>query len=178
MPQVPCLEVRAVLAVRTCRVIGGAPPLAALLAAVFRGLLAKGQTKCPACLHCQAYRGIDPSVVPGSQIQDAGAVDFASSAGIDSEHAGCFMNAGHTYCVAPIVTNGTMLHNIGGAPRALPEDIGPNLTKATAVTTTSQWVWTAAPAPTSIFVVELGNIPGRREASGPRIWKPGRSTGR
>ena len=39
----------------------------------------------------QAYRGIDPSVVPGTQIQDAGAVDFVSSAGIDSEHAGCFM---------------------------------------------------------------------------------------
>ena len=64
----------------------------------------------------KAYRGIDPAVVPGSQIQDAGAVDFAS-AGIDSEHAGCFMNAGHTYCIAPIVTNGTMLHNIAGAPR-------------------------------------------------------------
>ncbi|CAK9068717.1 unnamed protein product [Durusdinium trenchii] len=65
----------------------------------------------------KAYRGIDPSVVPGTQIQDAGAVDFVSSAGIDSEHAGCFMNAGRTYCIAPIVTNGTMLHNIGGAPR-------------------------------------------------------------
>eukprot|EP00913_Durusdinium_trenchii_P001338 g1236.t1 len=62
----------------------------------------------------KAYRGIDPSVVPGTQIQDAGAVDFVSSAGIDSEHAG---NAGRTYCIAPIVTNGTMLHNIGGAPR-------------------------------------------------------------
>mmetsp|Transcript_42319 Transcript_42319/g.78825 ORF Transcript_42319/g.78825 Transcript_42319/m.78825 type:complete len:396 (-) Transcript_42319:64-1251(-) len=65
----------------------------------------------------KAYRGIDPSVVPGSQIQDAGAVDFVSSAGVDSEHAGCFMNAGTTYCVAPIVTNGTVQHSIGGAPR-------------------------------------------------------------
>ena len=32
----------------------------------------------------EAYRGIDPAVVPGTQIQDAGAVDFASTAGIDS----------------------------------------------------------------------------------------------
>ena len=32
----------------------------------------------------QAYRGIDPAVVPGAQIQDAGAVDFASTAAIDS----------------------------------------------------------------------------------------------
>lgn len=65
----------------------------------------------------KAYRGIDPAVVPGAQIQDAGAVEFASTAGIDSEHAGCFMNAGRTYCIAPIVTNGTMLQNVGGAPR-------------------------------------------------------------
>lgn len=32
----------------------------------------------------KAYRGIDPAVVPGAQIQDAGAVEFASTAGIDS----------------------------------------------------------------------------------------------
>ena len=56
-------------------------------------------------------------MVPGSQIQDAGAVDFVSTAGVDSEHGGCFMNAGTTYCVAPIVTNGTIHHSIGGAPR-------------------------------------------------------------
>ncbi|CAE7370982.1 CELF4 [Symbiodinium natans] len=64
----------------------------------------------------KAYHGIDPSVVPGSQIQDAGAVDFVA-AGVDSEHGGCFMNAGTTYCVAPIVTNGTIHHSVGGAPR-------------------------------------------------------------
>ncbi|CAJ1336522.1 unnamed protein product [Effrenium voratum] len=65
----------------------------------------------------KAYRGIDPGVVPGRQIQDAGAVDFARSAGVDTEHAGCFMHAGRTYCVAPIVTNGTIQHDIGNAPR-------------------------------------------------------------
>ena len=29
------------------------------------------------------------------------------------------MNAGRTYCIAPIVTNGTMLQNVGGAPSSL-----------------------------------------------------------
>ena len=101
-------------------------PLAELLAAVQRCLTPEGSGVGTAdvewvwfqlwVIPSEAYHGIDPSVVPGSQIQDAGAVDFVA-AGVDSEHGGCFMNAGTTYCVAPIVTNGTIHHSVGGAPR-------------------------------------------------------------
>jgi len=67
----------------------------------------------------KAYRGIDPGVTPGQQIQDAGAVEFMKGTGLDKESAGCFMNAGSTYCVAPIVASaasGSIDHNLGGAP--------------------------------------------------------------
>ena len=105
------------------------PALSELLAAVQRHFTSEGQAAAKSNLRrlwdfvsagelgqTQAYHGIDPSVVPGSQIQDSGAVDFVS-ASVDSEHGGCFMNAGTTYCVAPIVANGTIHHSVGGAPR-------------------------------------------------------------
>lgn len=62
------------------------------------------------------YKDIDTALTPGQQIMDAGAVDFARGTGIDTEHAGCFMNAGTTYCVAPIVANGEVKHSLGAAP--------------------------------------------------------------
>mmetsp|Transcript_46769 Transcript_46769/g.84449 ORF Transcript_46769/g.84449 Transcript_46769/m.84449 type:complete len:388 (+) Transcript_46769:77-1240(+) len=67
----------------------------------------------------KAYRGIDPSFTPGQQIQDVGAVDFMKGTGLDKESAGCFLNAGSTYCIAPIVSNavsGSIDHSLGGAP--------------------------------------------------------------
>ena len=131
------LEVSVVLRWMPRRGAYRTPALAELLAAVQRHFASQGQAaasrpktrkrklvsrhfgfccRSGSLGQTQAYHGIDPSVVPGSQIQDSGAVDFVS-AGVDSEHGGCFMNAGTTYCVAPIVANGTIHHSVGGAPR-------------------------------------------------------------
>lgn len=57
--------------------------------------------------HLQMYRDINPAHVPGVRLQDAGLVDFQNFVGIDRGKGGCFLNRGDTYCVAPIVWDGT-----------------------------------------------------------------------
>lgn len=61
----------------------------------------------------RSYSGIDPSVVPGRQIMDAGTVEFAQHVNIDRDHSGCFLNEGQTYCVAPIVHGGQLTDGFG-----------------------------------------------------------------
>lgn len=63
------------------------------------------------------YMDIDPSIVPGKQIQDAGAIEFTQSTRLDTQQAGCFMGGGHTYCVAPIVKTGHVSEDIAESPR-------------------------------------------------------------
>lgn len=55
----------------------------------------------------QAYDNIDPYMVSGTRLHDAGIVVFNTSSGVDRSRAGCVVN-GHTYCVAPIVRGGVV----------------------------------------------------------------------
>lgn len=56
--------------------------------------------------HLRHYGGLNPSKVPGTQVQDVGRLEFGPGAAIDRGHGGCFVN-GATYCVAPINIGGT-----------------------------------------------------------------------
>jgi len=64
----------------------------------------------------QSYHDINPALVPGSQLQDAGAVDFSENVNVDRSSGGCFVHASHTYCVAPIVYTGQLHSGLGNAP--------------------------------------------------------------
>lgn len=64
----------------------------------------------------QPYDDVNPALVPGSQLQDAGAINFADNVDVDRSSGGCFVNAGHTYCVAPIVYTGQLHSGLGNAP--------------------------------------------------------------
>lgn len=66
--------------------------------------------------HLQTYKDINPAIVPGAQLQDAGAVSFSSTVNIDPSKGGCFVHTGHTYCVAPIVYTGELHSGLGNAP--------------------------------------------------------------
>jgi len=63
----------------------------------------------------QHYDGLDPAVVPGEQVQDAGLVTFTPMVGIDHSRGSCFKQAGHSYCVAPILHGGKVPMNMAGA---------------------------------------------------------------
>jgi len=65
----------------------------------------------------QTYHDMDPSITPGTQIQDAGLVSFEVGVGLDRARGGCMVHSGHTYCVAPILVGGSVLNNLGDAPR-------------------------------------------------------------
>lgn len=65
----------------------------------------------------EVYERVDPSIVPGLQVQDAGLVDFVEGVDIDRARGGCLVQGGHTYCVAPIMHGGRVLDNLGDAPR-------------------------------------------------------------
>jgi len=54
----------------------------------------------------QVIKGVDASFVPGKNVMDAGIVHFASGNHLDHGKSWHFMFH-NTYCVAPIVTNGT-----------------------------------------------------------------------
>eukprot|EP00929_Paragymnodinium_shiwhaense_P031949 TRINITY_DN17794_c0_g1_i1.p1 TRINITY_DN17794_c0_g1~~TRINITY_DN17794_c0_g1_i1.p1 ORF type:complete len:437 (+),score=49.10 TRINITY_DN17794_c0_g1_i1:87-1397(+) len=61
-------------------------------------------------------RGLNPQTTPGSQVMDAGLVEFADSVDIDRARGGCFVGRGHHYCVAPIVNGGRLIPSgVGGA---------------------------------------------------------------
>jgi len=55
----------------------------------------------------QAYSSIDPASTVGVRLMDAGIVTFDKSAGVDRTRTACLKN-GATYCIAPIVKNGTI----------------------------------------------------------------------
>jgi len=55
----------------------------------------------------QAYDNVDPYMVSGTRLQDAGLVVFNTSSGVDRSKASCIVN-GHTYCVAPIIRGGVV----------------------------------------------------------------------
>jgi hypothetical protein len=65
----------------------------------------------------QKYKDVNPAVVPGVRIQDAGLVDFVDSTGLDRSKGGCFLDKGDTYCVAPIVEGGQVQYGLQGIPR-------------------------------------------------------------
>jgi len=65
----------------------------------------------------QKYRDINPEAVPGERIVDAGLVDFTPFVEMDRAKGGCFMNAGNTYCVAPIVNGGEVKYGTAGVPQ-------------------------------------------------------------
>lgn len=65
----------------------------------------------------QKYRDINPELVPGERIVDAGLVDFTNFVEMDRSKGGCFMNKGNTYCVAPIVNGGEVKYGLEGVPR-------------------------------------------------------------
>jgi len=65
----------------------------------------------------QSYKNIDPAILPGDQISDAGLVEFSELVDVDRSRGGCFMHAGDTYCVAPITHGGKVIDNLGDAPR-------------------------------------------------------------
>lgn len=64
----------------------------------------------------QPYKDINPSIVPGAQLQDAGLVDFSLGVNIDRSKGGCFVQTDHTYCVAPILYSGELFSGLGNAP--------------------------------------------------------------
>lgn len=55
----------------------------------------------------KTYKGIDASVTPGSSVMDAGILEFLPGSRFDETKSWHFMN-GKLYCVAPILTNGTV----------------------------------------------------------------------
>jgi len=68
----------------------------------------------------QRYKSIDPAIIPGDQVQDAGIVDFASmegGVGVDRARASCLVNGGRTYCVAPIVQGSRVHRALHDLPR-------------------------------------------------------------
>lgn len=64
----------------------------------------------------QTYRGINPQLVPGERLQDAGLVEFTDGVGVDRSKGGCFVNVGRTYCVAPIVHGGRLHEGMADMP--------------------------------------------------------------
>jgi len=64
----------------------------------------------------QSYQNVDINVVPGSQLMDAGLVTFEEGFGLDRAKGGCFVNLGHTYCVAPIAHDGKLGIGVGDGP--------------------------------------------------------------
>mmetsp|Transcript_34708 Transcript_34708/g.73897 ORF Transcript_34708/g.73897 Transcript_34708/m.73897 type:complete len:392 (+) Transcript_34708:80-1255(+) len=64
----------------------------------------------------QSYKDVNPAVVPGVQIQDAGLVEFSDGVDIDRAKGGCFVGGGHTYCVAPILYSGALHTGLGNTP--------------------------------------------------------------
>jgi len=64
----------------------------------------------------QKYTDVNPAVVPGVRIQDAGLVDFTENVAMDRAKGGCFMNKGDTYCIAPIVNGGEVKYGLAGMP--------------------------------------------------------------
>jgi len=64
----------------------------------------------------QPYEDVNPAIVPGTQLQDAGLVDFSKAVDIDRSKGGCFVDHGHTYCVAPILYSGELYTGFGNAP--------------------------------------------------------------
>jgi len=65
----------------------------------------------------QKYSDVNPEHVPGVRIQDAGLVDFTNFVEMDRAKGGCYMNAGNTYCIAPIVNGGEVKYGMDGMPR-------------------------------------------------------------
>mmetsp|Transcript_107145 Transcript_107145/g.308285 ORF Transcript_107145/g.308285 Transcript_107145/m.308285 type:complete len:384 (-) Transcript_107145:259-1410(-) len=55
----------------------------------------------------QAYSDVDPRTASGKRLQDAGAVAFSPSAGVDRMRSGCIKNRAR-YCVAPILPGGEL----------------------------------------------------------------------
>jgi hypothetical protein len=55
----------------------------------------------------QMYKDINPAHVPSVRVQDGGIIDFSEDVAVDRGKGGCFLNKGNTYCVAPIVWDGT-----------------------------------------------------------------------
>jgi len=55
----------------------------------------------------QAYDNVDAFTVTGNRMQDAGLVVFNKTNGVDLAKGACVVN-GHTYCIAPILQNGTV----------------------------------------------------------------------
>lgn len=65
----------------------------------------------------QRYSDIDTDVVSGDRIADVGLISFEEGTSIDRAAGGCFLNAGHTYCVAPILKGGQIQSQLGDMPR-------------------------------------------------------------
>mmetsp|Transcript_73966 Transcript_73966/g.176037 ORF Transcript_73966/g.176037 Transcript_73966/m.176037 type:complete len:408 (+) Transcript_73966:167-1390(+) len=65
----------------------------------------------------QRYQAINPAVTAGDRVQDAGLVTFDADADLDRQHGGCFVDGGHTYCVAPIVPLGKAIGGLADTPR-------------------------------------------------------------
>lgn len=64
----------------------------------------------------QAYKELDTAKIPSQRVQDAGLVEFARFNWPDRSKGGCFMNAGDTYCVTPIVPKGEVDYGVVGLP--------------------------------------------------------------
>lgn len=63
----------------------------------------------------QQYRRVEPSAVSGKQVQDAGIVNFAPGVTVDRSKGSCMMHVeGHTYCVAPISSQGQLVGSATG----------------------------------------------------------------
>jgi len=56
----------------------------------------------------KVYNGLNVDTTPGTEVMDAGLVEFSDLAGVDRARGGCYKNYGHTYCVAPIVNRGRL----------------------------------------------------------------------
>jgi len=65
----------------------------------------------------QVYSNVDPAVVAGDRLQDAGLVDFSPGVGVDRARGGCFKD-GVTYCVAPILKGGAVLPGLADATQS------------------------------------------------------------
>lgn len=66
----------------------------------------------------QMYKDLNPDTVPGERVQDAGLVTFTNFAEMDRAKGGCYMHAGDTYCVAPIVNGGEVKYGLKGVPHS------------------------------------------------------------
>jgi len=65
----------------------------------------------------QQYHDINPNSVSGERLQDSGLASFIAQADIDRSKGACFMNKGHTYCVAPIINGGRVHSSFKYMPR-------------------------------------------------------------